>query len=109
MFNNAIAQIPEKWALCDGTLGTPDLRDKFIVGAGDTYNPGDKAGAVNHTHPFTSSPHFHDIDEGGDINEGIDIETATAAVAVTGTTDNGDVRPPYHGIVFIKKIKEGGP
>ncbi|GAI49997.1 unnamed protein product, partial [marine sediment metagenome] len=33
--------IPSGWHLCDGTAGTIDLRNKFLVGAGDTYNPGD--------------------------------------------------------------------
>lgn len=29
------SSIPSGWALCDGTNGTPDLRDRFIVGAGE--------------------------------------------------------------------------
>jgi len=33
MWSGSIASIPEGWALCDGTKGTPDLRDKFIIGA----------------------------------------------------------------------------
>ena len=33
MWSGSIANIPKGWALCDGTNGTPDLRDKFIVGA----------------------------------------------------------------------------
>jgi hypothetical protein len=33
MWNNrGGASIPTNWALCNGTNGTPDLRDKFIVG-----------------------------------------------------------------------------
>ena len=28
---------PVGWAICDGTNGTPDLRDRFIVGAGNSY------------------------------------------------------------------------
>jgi hypothetical protein len=24
--------IPKDWALCDGTKGTPDLRNRFIIG-----------------------------------------------------------------------------
>lgn len=31
------ANIPDGFALCDGTKGTPDLRNRFIVGAGDAY------------------------------------------------------------------------
>lgn len=33
MWSGMIADIPSGWALCDGSNGTPDLRDKFIVGA----------------------------------------------------------------------------
>lgn len=33
MWSGTIATIPANWALCDGAGGTPDLRDKFIVGA----------------------------------------------------------------------------
>jgi len=33
MWSGKISDIPEGWALCDGTNGTPDLRDRFIVGA----------------------------------------------------------------------------
>jgi hypothetical protein len=32
-----INQIPGGWLLCDGTQGTPDLRDRFIVGAGAAF------------------------------------------------------------------------
>ncbi len=41
LWSGAIVDIPAGWALCDGNNGTPDLRDKFIVGAGATFNPGD--------------------------------------------------------------------
>lgn len=109
MFNNAIAQIPEFWALCDGSRGTPDLRDKFIAGAGNTYDPSDTGGAVNHQHTFTSDSHRHDIDYNDEIAGGTGIGENVSSETVTGTTNNGDIRPPYHGIVFIKKIKEGGP
>ena len=33
MWSGTVASIPADWQLCDGTNGTPDLRDKFIVGA----------------------------------------------------------------------------
>lgn len=33
MWSGAIADIPSGWVLCDGNNGTPDLRDRFIVGA----------------------------------------------------------------------------
>lgn len=34
MYSGAVAAIPSGWALCNGASGTPDLRDKFIIGAG---------------------------------------------------------------------------
>lgn len=37
MFNGAPANLPFGWHVCDGTNGTPDLRDHFIVGAGLSY------------------------------------------------------------------------
>ena len=33
MWNSTVASIPSGWVLCDGNNSTPDLRDKFIVGA----------------------------------------------------------------------------
>lgn len=41
LFSGAIVDIPAGWALCDGNNGTPDLRDRFVLGAGSTYNPDD--------------------------------------------------------------------
>jgi hypothetical protein len=37
MWSGSIISIPARWALCDGTNSTPNLRDRFIVGAGSTY------------------------------------------------------------------------
>ena len=41
--------VPSGWHLCDGGSGTVDLRDKFVVGAGNTYNPGTVGGSVTFT------------------------------------------------------------
>ena len=64
MWSGATSAIPSGWVLCDGQNSTPDLRDKFVVGAsdstGDTSYPGlspDATGGQkdaivpNHTHP----------------------------------------------------------
>ncbi len=45
MWSGAISAIPSGWALCDGQNGTPDLRNRFIVGAGSSYNVGNTGGA----------------------------------------------------------------
>lgn len=39
----AVVDIPAGWSLCDGNDGRPDLRDKFVIGAGNAYNPDDTA------------------------------------------------------------------
>lgn len=48
MWSGSIASIPSGYYICDGTNGTPDLRDRFVVGSGNTY-------AVGNTGGFTSS------------------------------------------------------
>ena len=40
-----LADIPIGYALCDGTNGTPNLLDRFLVGAGNSYLLGDIGGA----------------------------------------------------------------
>jgi len=37
MWSGLLSKIPTGWVLCDGNNGTPDLRNKFIIGAGSTY------------------------------------------------------------------------
>ena len=37
LWSGSVASIPSGWALCNGSNGTPDLRDRFVVGAGSTY------------------------------------------------------------------------
>ncbi len=38
--------IPAGWAICNGQPGTDDLRDKFVVGSGQTYSVGDEGGSL---------------------------------------------------------------
>lgn len=44
-WSGAISAIPASWALCDGTNGTPDLRNRFVAGAGGDYVVGATGGA----------------------------------------------------------------
>ena len=37
MWSGAVSTVPSGWALCNGQNGTPDLRDRFIVGAGSSW------------------------------------------------------------------------
>lgn len=53
IWKGPIANIPQGWHLCDGTGGTVNLRDKFIVGAGNSYSVGSHGGNLNNTAKIT--------------------------------------------------------
>jgi hypothetical protein len=60
MWSGSIVSIPIGWLICDGTNGTPDLRNRFIVGAGSTYAVAATGGSadatlVTHTHTFSAT------------------------------------------------------
>lgn len=62
MWSGSIASVPSGWALCNGASGTPDLRDRFIVGAGSAYAPGATGGADNVTLTTAQMPgHTHSV------------------------------------------------
>jgi hypothetical protein len=89
MWSGTIATIPSGWALCDGTSGTPDLRNKFVIAAdadsggaakttvtgSATQSGGSKdAIVVSHTHTATSavtdSGHTHTTTINATNNQG---------------------------------------
>ena len=76
MWSGSIANIPTGWALCNGSNGTPDLRNRFVIGAHSdnvgvanttvtgtsTLTGGSKdAIVVSHTHTITDPGHAHTI------------------------------------------------
>jgi len=66
MWSGTLASIPSGWHLCDGTNGTPDLRDKFIYGVSSGENPGATGGATYHSHNYSNVPrHTHGISDPG--------------------------------------------
>lgn len=44
MWAGATNAVPSGWALCNGNNGTPNLKDRFIVGAGQSYGVGNTGG-----------------------------------------------------------------
>ena len=100
MWSGAIGAIPAGWFLCDGTNGTPDLRDRFIVGAGSvTYPVATVGGAATVALSQAETPaHTHSygpllVDSGGSHNHGINDPThahnsLTRANVNTGTPSN---------------------
>ena len=65
LWSGSIVNIPTGWLLCNGLSGTPDLRDRFVVGAGTTYAVAATGGAATvalteanlaaHTHTFSAT------------------------------------------------------
>jgi len=49
-WSGLIANIPDGFTLCDGTAGTPDMRDRFVIGAADAVEPGSTGGGATHNH-----------------------------------------------------------
>jgi hypothetical protein len=63
LWSGTVAAIPSGWALCDGANGTPDLRDRFIVGA-DAASAGTSGGTAS---PRSAIPNHanHDVTQPG--------------------------------------------
>ena len=63
LWSGAANAIPSGWVLCDGQNSTPDLRDKFVVGAsdstGDTSYPGVSPGATGGSADAVVVQHRH--------------------------------------------------
>ena len=132
LWYGSIGSVPTGWYLCDGTNGTPDLRDRFIVGAGTSYAVGATGGSkdailVSHTHTATSTStvtdpgHFHTIQVSGagsgnpsntnsgssTANTGSKTTGITVATTTSNTTEgvsgtNANL-PPYYALAYVMK------
>jgi hypothetical protein len=56
MWSGAVAEIPEDWVLCDGTNGTPDLRNQFVRATTSGEEPGTTGGSATHVHAVDPPP-----------------------------------------------------
>lgn len=88
---------PTGWAFCDGTNGTPDLTDRFIIGAGNTYSVDDTGGTTSkttessgsHTHTITVDDHTLTIDEIPSHTHSFNRYTGDGATGLgTGASNN---------------------
>ena len=100
MWSGSIGSIPSGWYLCDGSNGTPNLTDRFVIGAGSTYAVNGTGGASSvtlvtanmpaHTHTATStdSGHSHAVSPSGafviDNNNGGSSYFGGGSKAVSG-------------------------
>jgi len=129
MWSGAVSAIPLGWLLCDGTSSTPNLKNRFVIGAGDTYAVDATGGSadavvVSHTHTATSTVtdpgHLHSSaneapgnaaadgagykkalnGSTGTATTGITVATTNATAGVSGTNAN---LPPYYALAYIMK------
>ena len=75
------------WQICDGTNGTPDLRDKFIIGASSSKALGTTGGSTE----------AEVVDQ-----DSFDYSMSTGAVATA--MDLQTDLPPYVALYYIMKI-----
>jgi len=119
IWSGSEASIPSGWILCDGNNDTPDLRNMFVIGAGDTYAVDDTATATTHTHVQVSQTLGQTISggtvtqngghvyaSGGDLIVGLTGATAVNVAkdtTVASTTGSGGNLPPYYALCYIMK------
>jgi len=134
MWSGSIASIPSGWALCNGGSGTPDLRNRFIVGAGSAYGVGATGGnadatLVAHTHTGTTNTageHNHTTSTvmqcGGGCFSGVQpggnggaadsrvqiLNAGSHNHAFTTDSSGGSATnanlPPYYALAYIMKL-----
>jgi microcystin-dependent protein len=117
--------IPDGWALCDGQVHngvqTPDLRDRFIVGAGSSYNLNDTGGESTHTLTIAEMPsHSHRFwrkNNGGAYGDGegtnysgqsgqySDEWVGVKTIENTGGSQPHNNMPPYYALYYIMRVK----
>ena len=113
MWNGSVAEAEalSNWAICDGANGTPDLRDKFVLGVGSTANPStavkdEQLGANTIQLSIDQMPsHNHNITDNGHSHGNGTLAAATQSIT-------GDVRRISEGFrnqgtcsgVFTKEL-----
>lgn len=76
IWSGSSASIPANWYLCDGANGTPNLRDRFVVGAGTSY----AVGATGGQNTITTVPaHDHGVGNLANASGGAHTHTGTTA------------------------------
>lgn len=114
--------IPDGWALCNGksydNLKTPNLTDKFIVGAGSSYKINDTGGEKKVKLTLAEMPeHSHHYTKGvakthGDLKGGSGHKKQDITVSFNdnntksiGSGESHENRPPYYALAFIMRVQ----
>jgi hypothetical protein len=128
IWSGSVGSIPSGWTLCNGSNSTPDLRDKFVIGAGNSYAVGGTGGSANavvvshtHTATVTDPGHRHTYNENvsaeyvgtgvfrTDVWNDSSSNTSTATTGITvansteGVSGNNANLPPYYALCYIMK------
>jgi len=118
LWSGATDAIPTGFVICNGSNSTPDLRNRFVVGAGDTYSVNATGGSADatiptHNHSATSSVsdsgHFHNVLptlSGAFANNGAFIQTATTGTPSQSGVGNTDTKTT--GISVSTSIANAG-
>ena len=109
LWSGAQNAIPSGWVLCNGSNGSPDLRDRFVVGAGNNYSVGNTGGADSVTLTVNQIPsHSHSAQKvaySGNTSGWRPNGNGQGAMN-TGNTGGGQAhenRPPYYALCYIMK------
>jgi hypothetical protein len=122
MWSGTVATIPSGWLICDGTNSTPDLRDRFIIGARQddagaaktnvtgslTQTGGTKdAIVVSHTHTATVTDpgHTHPVDTNNNNDGG--TGTIVAGTTTGITTANRPLAKTAFTSISVSNSTEG--
>lgn len=113
-----------QYAVCDGRtyiapdgtrITTPDLRDRFITGAGRTYSQGNIGGVNNVVLSVEQLPaHTHSLRAGtgdtsgeytfNDIATVVRSKTGMRTVTAAGGSKPHENRPPYYALAYLMKL-----
>ena len=120
LWSGAVNEIPTGWALCNGENNTPNLRNRFVVGAGQDYAVGDTGGANEVTLTVEQMPsHSHSYSfNGADLKGSWDSDNYfynqsneypnNGNRKSTNSTGGGkphENRPPYYALCYIMRVK----
>lgn len=108
LWSGSIASIPSGWLLCNGASSTPDLRDRFVVGAGTTYAVGATGGEATHVLTVAElAAHHHTVSYSSYApTTGVQAVIGGASTVNTGDTGSNTAhenRPPYYALAYVMK------
>lgn len=104
MWAGLVSGVPTGWALCDGTNGTPDLRDKFIPCFGQLFHVGHEGGSVSHTHSWQLEYHDHEVGSGVSLDSEPSIDSVTSQAFGELTVESANHTPPAYRLAYIMKL-----